>query len=110
MYDFAVVALLGLALAKVMDLVSRLTGIEGTVRVAGSFVVAVLAVWAIDYSVFASWEIDVRETWMGPVFTGLVVAGLGAAWDQLLDALAARVGGARASGTRIESTTPRQAA
>ncbi len=110
MYDFAVVARLGLALAKVIDLVSRLTGIEGTVRVACSLVLGVLAVWAIDYSVFAGWGIAVRETWMGPVFTGLVVAGLAAAWEQLLDALSRRVGGTSAGGTRIGSTTPRQAA
>ena len=80
MYDFAVIALLGLALFKLVDvledLAPQLTKFHSLLGV----VIAVAAAFAVDYSVFAQYGIAVREEWMGIFATGLMVAGTTSAW------------------------------
>src|SRR3954469_8744287 len=73
MYDFAVVALLGLVTLKVADvledLVPALARISGLFRLAIGVIIAV----AIDYSMFAGFGISLRDTWMETWATGLVI-------------------------------------
>ncbi len=84
MYEFAVVALLGLAALKVVDLVAELVpGIE-RVRTLATFVLAVLAVMALDYSVFRGFGIEVPEEWAGTLLTGIIVGSLASAWQAVL--------------------------
>ena len=84
MYEFAVVALLGLAALKVVDLLTELVpGIAG-VRTLATFVLAVVAVLAIDHSVFSGFGITVRDEWVGTLLTGLIVGALASAWDTVL--------------------------
>ena len=84
MYEFAAVTLLGLATLKVADLLSELAPGIAKVRTLTTFVLAVAAVLALDYSVFSGFGITVREEWIGTVVTGLIVGSLAAAWDAIL--------------------------
>ena len=80
MYTFAVTLLLGLALFKFVDVLEDLapdtTKFHGLV----TLVLAVAGVFAMDYSLFESWSIALREDWMGTFLTGLTVAGATSVW------------------------------
>jgi hypothetical protein len=45
--------------------------------------VAIAVAVALDFSVFAGYNIHVRETWMGTWGTGLIIGALAAAWQVL---------------------------
>jgi hypothetical protein len=76
--------LLGLATLKVVDLLADLVpGIAGA-RTLVTFLVAIGAVLALDYSVFQGFGITVRESWVGTVVTGLIVGSLSTAWQAVL--------------------------
>jgi hypothetical protein len=80
MYDFAIVALLGLALFKVVDLLEGLVPALARFHTLATLVLGVAATVALDYSVFASYHIGLRDARMGMWFTGLIVAGTTSAW------------------------------
>jgi hypothetical protein len=81
MYEFAILALLALATVKLVDfVVDFLPGDTGTMRSLLTFVVAVGGVWMLDYSVFAAWDVSIRNADLGIWITGFVVAGLTSAW------------------------------
>lgn len=84
MYEFAAVALLGLATLKVVDLLSELVPGIAKVRTLTTFALAVAAVLTLDYSIFSGFGITVREDVIGTVVTGLIVGSLAAAWDAVL--------------------------
>jgi hypothetical protein len=115
MYQFATIALLGLAVAAVAELVRSL-GIRArsgeTARAARMFVGLVLGVlltWALDYSMFAGWGIRFRELWMGPVTTGLVIGGVATFWNELIGLLSSFARGRHGEGVVIEARKPRAA-
>lgn len=84
MYEFAVVALLGLTTLKVADvLVESVPGLT-KLRTLLTFTIAVIVAVALDHSMFAGFGIPVREAWMGTVGTGLVIGALAGAWSALL--------------------------
>jgi hypothetical protein len=80
MYDFAVVALMGLALWKVVDLLEDF--VPGMTRFhnLATIVLGVAAAVAADYSLFKGFHVALRDSWMGPWATGLVIAGTTSAW------------------------------
>jgi hypothetical protein len=84
MYEFAAVALLGLATLKVVDLLSELVPGIAKVRTLTTFALAVATVLALDYSIFSGFGIAVRDAWIGTVVTGLIIGSLAAAWDAVL--------------------------
>ena len=84
MYVFATVALLGLAVATIAGLFGDLS--RG-VRAALSIILGVVLTWVTNYSAFAGWGIDFRSGWMGPVATGLVIAGMAVVWHEVLGLL-----------------------
>lgn len=84
MYQFATIALLGLAVLKVTDLLEELVPAMARFRTLATFVLAVAGVLAIDYSVLAGFGIHVRDAWMGTWATGLIVAALASAWQAAL--------------------------
>jgi hypothetical protein len=88
-YEFATVALLGLFVAQFVDLIGRVRPVSLTARAVFAILMGLGITWATDYSAFAGWGIQFRELWMGPVATGLVIAGLAAAWNQVLGYLGA---------------------
>ncbi len=87
MYHFAVVALFGLATLKLADLLVELVPSLGKTRTILTFAVAIAAMLAVDYSLFAGFGVQLRESWMGTVATGAVVAALAGAWSTVLGGL-----------------------
>ena len=80
MYHFAVVALLGLAILKVVDLLEDFVPGLTKFHTLITFALAVGAcVWA-DYSMFRGFGITLRKDWMGLWGTGLVVASMSTCW------------------------------
>jgi hypothetical protein len=80
MYDFAIVALLALATLKIVDfLCANISPIE-SFRSLLTFVIAVGAVVWLDYSLFDSWNIDIRDQDLGVWVTGFLAAGLTVPW------------------------------
>jgi hypothetical protein len=92
MYTFAIAALLALAILKVADLLEELVPAVSRVRSLLTFALAVAVAVAIDFSMFADYDIAVRETWMGTWGTGLIVGSLAAAWQALFAFLGSRGG------------------
>ena len=90
MYHFAVVALLALATLKVVDLLEGLMPAVSRGRSLLTFALAIGVAVALDFSVFAGYDIAVRETWMGTWGTGLIIGSLAAAWQALFVFLGAR--------------------
>ena len=83
MYTFAIIALLGLATVKLVDVLCDYVGPLGQVRSLLTFIVAVGGVWALDFSMFDGWNTAVRNHDVGIVVTGLAVAGITVAWRAL---------------------------
>jgi hypothetical protein len=82
MYTFAVVALLALAVLKVVDVIVEYTGLRdsGALRAVLTFALSIGAVWAMDFEIFTQWSIDVRNSDMALWMTGFMVAGMTVAW------------------------------
>jgi hypothetical protein len=80
MYNFAIVALLAVGTVKLVDFLSDTLPIIKPYRSLLTFVVGIGAVLALDYSLFASWGVAVRNRTMGVWITGFVVAGMTVAW------------------------------
>jgi hypothetical protein len=91
MYHFAIVALLGLACWKVTGMVLGFMGreMEGHLKAFVTLLVGVLGTYALDYSLFAGWDIAVRESYMGWVFTGLIVGASAYVWHHMIGYLEA---------------------
>jgi hypothetical protein len=90
MYHFAILALLALATAKTVEFVLGLIGMDrsDTIKAFVTLGTGVLATELLDYSVFAGWGISIREAWMGPFFTGLMVGALTYVWPSVVDSVA----------------------
>jgi hypothetical protein len=103
MYAFVVFVGLALALAVVGEVLDEVLPIKApralttTVTVA----VAILAAWAIDYSVFRAFGQSLRAEWMNPVATGVVLVGAG----EFLRALAGSLGISISLGNRDRTKT-----
>lgn len=110
MYEFAIVALLGLAVYKTVDFLTGLTKMdEPAIRTLSTLGLGVVATWLLDYSVFAAWGVNIREAWMGPVFSGLIVGGFAYVWHEALGALEGYGRRARDEALEIENRIPRAA-
>jgi hypothetical protein len=109
MYEFATIALLGLAVCKMIDLVGHLGTLSRATKIALAVLVGVGLTWLLDYNVYAGWSQVFRKAWMGTVGTGLTIAGIAAVWHEILGVLSsyARRSYDRRSG--IEAGTPRAA-
>jgi len=84
MYQFATVALLGLGVLGVTNLIVEMVPDLARFRALATFVLAIAGVVVLDYSVLAGFGIPVREAWMGPWATGLIVGSLASAWQAAL--------------------------
>lgn len=89
MYHFAIVALLGLATLKVVDLLEELVPaldrFNTLLRLAIGVVIAVVA----DYSMVSGFGVSFRENWMETWGTGLVIGSLATVWRACLGWLGA---------------------
>lgn len=109
MYDFAIVALLGLVVYKTGEFLFGLLGdatSDTRIRLLATLALGIVATELLDYSVFAAWDIAVRESWMGPVFTGLMAGGMSYLWPGVVGLVARYTG--QGSGD-IDQRTPRAA-
>ena len=89
MYEFATVALLGLAVAKLVDLLENVRSVSRGTGMVLAIMAGLGIAWATDYSAFAGWGIQFRALWMGTVATGLVIGALAIAWSEILAAFGA---------------------
>lgn len=107
MHHFAIVALLGLAVYKTAEFLFGLAGVnDGRVRLLGTLALGIIATEILDYSVFAGWGIGVRNTWMGPVFTGLMVGGMSYVWPAVVSLVSSYT---HSGSGDIDQRTPRAA-
>lgn len=84
MYEFGITMLLGLALMTVVGLLVDYVPTVDRFRNAVTVGLAVGGAYLLDFSLFSGFGIGLREEWMGPVFTGLIVAGSTIVWSALL--------------------------
>ena len=83
MYQFAIVALLALAVVKVVDFVDGTIPALSGFRSVFTFVFGIASVWALDYSLFDGFGIATRNRNVAMVITGFIVAGLTVTWRAL---------------------------
>ena len=96
MYAFVVFLGLALGLTVVMQVIDEIVPIKFPSALTRTLAVALAAgfAWALDYSVFTSFGASLREQWMHPVATGLVLVGGGEFVRSLVLALSHRAGDA----------------
>ena len=109
MYEFATIALLGLAVCKLIDLAGNLGHLSRASKITLAVLMGVGLAWLTDYSVFAGWGQGFRKLWMGTVGTGIVIAGLAAVWHEILHVLSSYSRRQDDQATEIESRIPRAA-
>jgi hypothetical protein len=80
MYHFAIVALLALGTLKLVDFVVDNVSFLERFRSLSTFIVAIGAVWALDYSLFDGFAIPVRDRDAAVWITGFLVAGMTVPW------------------------------
>jgi hypothetical protein len=94
MYTIAVLALLGLALFKLVDLIEDfapgLTRLHTLVTIVLGLVFSV----GFDYSMTEGFNVTFRQAWMGTWVTGLVIAGSTSLWRALFHWLGSTEGDA----------------
>jgi hypothetical protein len=83
MYTFAVLALLALAIVKLVDFLADTVEPAARLRSPLTFVLGVAATIALDFSLFEGFGISIRDRVLGVWVTGLVVAGLTIPWRAL---------------------------
>jgi len=83
MYQFAIVALLALAVVKVVDFIDGAIPALSGFRSLFTFVFGIASVWALDYSLFDGFGIVSRNRNMAMLVTGFIVAGLTVPWRAL---------------------------
>lgn len=91
MYEFAIVVLLGIGTFKVIDMLNEyvdLSKIQSILTIALGAAVA----WALEFSLFAQWEIPVRSEALGYVGTGLMLAAAGYATPKVFEHVAEIIG------------------
>jgi len=90
MYAFMVFLGLALGLSVVSAVLDEVLPVKAPKALATTVSVAIAAglCWALDYSVFRAFGQSLREAWMHPVFSGLVLVGAG----EFFRALASSIG------------------
>ena len=80
MYDFAIIALMGLAIFKVVDLLEDFVPRLASYHLLTTLALGVIAAVGIDYSVFSQYGIELRDADLGVWMTGLMMAGTTSIW------------------------------
>ncbi|MGH2729974.1 MAG: hypothetical protein ACRDJI_05125 [Actinomycetota bacterium] len=91
MHEFAIVVLLGIGIFKVVDLLNEyvdLAKVQSLLTIA----LGALVAWALEFSLFAQWEIAVRSETMGYLGTGLMIAAAGYATPKVFEHVAEVIG------------------
>ena len=91
MYEFAIVVLLGIGTFKVVDMLNEyvdLAKIQSILTIA----LGALVAWALEFSLFAQWDVPVRSELMGYIGTGLMIAAAGYAVPKVFEHVAEVIG------------------
>jgi hypothetical protein len=98
MYEFGIVVLLGIGTFKVVDMLNEyvdLSKIQSILTIA----LGALVAWALEFSLFAAWGIEVRSAMLGYIGTGLMIAAAGYATPQVFEHVAEVLGHRRETRT-----------
>ncbi len=100
MYEFAIVVLLGIGTFKVVDMLNEYVNLQ---KVQSLFTIGLGAIvaWALGFSLFAQWGIEVRSEALGYAGTGLMLAAAGYAAPQVFEHVAEILGHRR--GNRLNA-------
>jgi hypothetical protein len=111
MYNFAIVAMLGLAVWKFVGMLLGFLGrdLDGHVKAFVTLVMGVVAAELLDYHLYAGWGASFRNAWMDPVFTGLTIGGFAYVWHHCLGVVEAYGRRNRDEAREIERRTPHAA-
>jgi hypothetical protein len=109
MYEFATIALLGLAVSKLVDLAGNLGHLSRAATITLSILMGVGLTWLLDYNVFAGWSQAFRKPWMGTVGTGFTIAAVAAVWHEILGVLSSYARRYAGQGHETDARTPRAA-
>ena len=102
MHEFAIVVLLGIGTFKVVDLLSEyvdLAKVQSLLTIA----LGALIAWALEFSLFAQWEIAVRSETMGYIGTGLMIAAAGYATPKVFEHVAEIIGHRRDTSSHVKA-------
>ena len=91
MYEFAIVVLLGIVSFKLVDMIYEYVDLS-TVHSLLTIMLGVGVAWALDFSLFAQWDIPVRSDVFGYLGTGLMVAAAGYAAPKVFEHVAEIIG------------------
>jgi hypothetical protein len=83
MYQFAIVALLALAVVKMVEFLDGAIPAVSAFRSLLTFILGIASVWALDYSVFDGFGVATRNGDVAMLMTGFIVAGLTSPWRAL---------------------------
>ena len=109
MYVFAGVMLLGLAVCKLVDLISGFALLSRVSKTLVAMLLGVATAWAADYSVFAGFGITFRDTWYGIAGTGFVLAGVAHFWHEAMNLASSYTRRMHDQASEIETRLPRAA-
>ena len=94
MYPFIVFVALALGLTVVMQVISEVLPVRWPAGVTRTLAVLIAAgfSWALNYSIFTAFHQHLRESWMNPIVTGMVLVGGGEFLRSVVGALGHRAG------------------
>jgi hypothetical protein len=90
-HEFAIVVLLGVGTFKLIDMLNEyvdLAKVQSLLTVA----LAALVAWALEFSLFAQWGIEVRNETLGYIGTGLMMAAAGYVAPKVFEHIAEIIG------------------
>lgn len=111
MYDFAMIALLGLALWKTVGMVLGLLGqdFSSSIRALITLALGVVTAFVLDYSLFAGWDIQVSNSDVATAVTGLIIGAMAYVWHYAIGLVEATGRVRRDEARETEMRSPRAA-
>ena len=85
MYIFAELVLLGLAVLAVAKVADRFLALAAEAWAFVMIGLGVGAAWLVNFNLFASWGLVVRNSVIGVTLTGLAIGGVAYFWREILD-------------------------
>jgi hypothetical protein len=101
-YEFAIVVLLGIGTFKVVDMLNEyvdLAKVQSLLTIA----LGALLAWALEFSLFAQWDIAVRSEALSYIGTGLMIAAAGYATPQVFEHVGEILGHRRGDSTHVRA-------
>jgi hypothetical protein len=90
-YEFAIVVLLGIGIFKVVDMLNEYVDLS-KVQSLLTIGLGALTAWALGFSLFEAWGIEVRSEALGYIGTGLMLSAAGYATPQVFEHVADIIG------------------